>query len=93
MGKLPLARELSQPIFTIGKAKRDDQAKRFMGDLTKVDNALKHAPGPAYKYEDTIKYNSMPTWKLGTEVRIPESKPKYEFYENALFLDDPIEAD
>lgn len=30
---------------------------------------------------------------MGTEVRIGEDKPKYDFYENALFLDDPIEAD
>jgi hypothetical protein len=30
---------------------------------------------------------------MGTEVRIGEDKPKYDFYENALFLDDPMEAD
>lgn len=25
--------------------------------------------------------------------RMAEDKPKYDFYENALFLDDPIQAD
>jgi len=30
---------------------------------------------------------------MGTEARNAELKPKYDFYENALFLDDPIEAD
>ena len=30
---------------------------------------------------------------MGTEVRVGEDKPRYDFYENALFLDDPIEAD
>jgi hypothetical protein len=30
---------------------------------------------------------------MGTDVRIGEDKPRYDFYENALFLDDPIEAD
>ena len=30
---------------------------------------------------------------MGTEVRVGEEKPKYDFYENALFLDDPVEAD
>jgi hypothetical protein len=30
---------------------------------------------------------------MGTEVRIGEDKPRYDFDENALFLDDPIEAD
>ena len=34
-----------------------------------------------------------PGWSMGTEVRVGEDKPKYDFYENALFLDDPIEAD
>ena len=35
----------------------------------------------------------MPNWSMGTEVRIGESKAKYDFYENALFLDDAVEAD
>ena len=35
----------------------------------------------------------MPNWSMGTEVRVGEDKPKYDFYENALFLDDAIEAD
>ena len=26
-------------------------------------------------------------------VKMPAVKPKYDFYENALFLDDPIQAD
>ena len=30
---------------------------------------------------------------MGTEVRVGEDKPRYDFYENALFLDDPVEAD
>ena len=30
---------------------------------------------------------------MGTEIRVGEDKPRYDFYENALFLDDPIEAD
>jgi hypothetical protein len=30
---------------------------------------------------------------MGTEVRNGVEKPKYDFYENALFLDDPLEAD
>jgi hypothetical protein len=30
---------------------------------------------------------------MGTQARNAEVKPKYDFYENALFLDDPVEAD
>jgi len=30
---------------------------------------------------------------MGTGIRIGDQKPKYDFYENALFLDDPLEAD
>lgn len=65
----------------------------FMGELTKTDNAGKNSPGPVYSYQDEIKYDNMPNWSMGTEVRVGEDKPKYDFYENALFLDDPIEAD
>ena len=93
MGRLPLSDEFSQPIFSIGKGKREDQAKLFMGELTKTDNAGKNAPGPIYKFDDNIKYDNMPGWSMGTEVRVGEDKPRYDFYENALFLDDPVEAD
>ena len=92
MGKLPLSDEFSQPIYSIGKFKRDDQAKLFLGELTKTDNAGKHAPGPVYKFEDKIKYDKMPEWAMGTEVRMGEDKPRYDHYENALFLDDPVMA-
>jgi len=34
-----------------------------------------------------------PKFSFGLAPRVPEEKPKYDFYENALFLDDPIEAD
>lgn len=64
-----------------------------MGELTKTDNRGKNSPGPVYIYEDRQKYDNAPGWSMGTEVRIGEDKPKYDFYENALFLDDPIEAD
>ena len=29
---------------------------------------------------------------MGTEIRVGQDKPKYDFYENGLFLDDPIAA-
>lgn len=53
----------------------------------------KNSPGPEYKYDDKIKYDNGANWSMGTEVRIGEQKPRYDFYENALFLDDPVEAD
>ena len=34
-----------------------------------------------------------PKFQFGLAARLAEEKPKYDFYENALFLDDPIEAD
>lgn len=52
----------------------------------------KGSPGPVYKYEDQIKYKSGPATSFGLASRIPQEKPKYDFYENALFLDDPIQA-
>ena len=80
-----------------------------MGELTKTDNAGKMSPGPVYLYHDQTKYDNVsyfihqliklivllqaPGWAMGTEVRVAEDKPRYDFYENALFLDDPVEAD
>ena len=35
----------------------------------------------------------MPNWAFGTAERMGSDKPKYDFYENAMFLDDPLNAD
>ena len=34
-----------------------------------------------------------PGWAFGTAERSGSDKPKYDFYENAAFLDDPLSAD
>ena len=34
-----------------------------------------------------------PKYGFGTEPKLDEIKPKYDFYENDMFLDDPINAD
>lgn len=34
-----------------------------------------------------------PGWGFGTSKRMPESNPRYDFYENSAFLDDPLQAD
>lgn len=64
-----------------------------MGELTKLNNAGKQSPGPIYEYQDEVKYSKPPGWGFGTSERVGEDKPKYDFYENAAFLDDPLEAD
>jgi len=53
----------------------------------------KLGPGPQYAYEDTIKYKDAPKNAFSLAPRMQAEKPKYDFYENALFLDDPIQAD
>ncbi len=35
----------------------------------------------------------MPQWGFGTGDRMGVDKAKYDFYENAMFLDDPLQAD
>lgn len=42
----------------------------------------------------TTFFNSIqaPKYAFGQAPRIPQEKPKYDFYENALFLDDPIQS-
>lgn len=98
--------EKSQPQFGFPQAKRDDGAKVFMGELTKLNNAGKNSPGPVYNYQDEIKYQQVififikicihnyniqpPGWSFGNAERSGSDKPKYDFYENAAFLDDPL---
>ena len=58
-GKLPLSIEKSEPIFGFPQAKRDDNEKVYMGELTKTANTGKCSPGPIYNYEDSIKYKDV----------------------------------
>lgn len=62
--------------------------------MTEIENIGKNSPGPQLTHDqDGTKFDNAPNWSMGTEARNPDQKPKYDFYENALFLDDPIEAD
>jgi len=61
--------------------------------MAKNANAAKHSPGPAYMYEDQTKYQQAPNFGFGTSDKMAAIKPKYDFYENDRFIDDPIEAD
>ena len=45
--------------YSFPVAKRDDQAKVFIQDLTKTENIGKLGPGPQYAYEDKIKYQEV----------------------------------
>lgn len=93
-GKLPLSVEQTAPAYQFSKARRDDGQKIYVGELTKIENIGKNSPGPSIPHgKDELKFETAPSWSMGSEARNPEDKPKYDFYENALFLDDPIEAD
>jgi len=35
----------------------------------------------------------VPKYQFGHAPKLATEKPKYDFYENALFLDDPLSAD
>jgi len=60
-GKLPLSVERTAEAYQFPKAKRDEAAKLFLGELTKTDNAGKNSPGPVYQYNDEIKYDAVST--------------------------------
>lgn len=53
----------------------------------------KVGPGPQYQFDDNIKYKNAPKNAFSLAPKMQVEKPKYDFYENALFLDDPIQAD
>lgn len=56
-------------------------------------NKGRHSPGPVYEFKDEDKYKKAPGWGFGTDQKMKPIKPKYDFYENDRFFDDPIEAD
>jgi hypothetical protein len=58
-GKLPLSDESTAPNFGFSKARREDQSKIFIGELTNLENIAKGSPGPVYKYEDQVKYKDV----------------------------------
>ena len=35
----------------------------------------------------------LPAWGFGTSERMGKDKPRFDFYENNMFLDDPMQAD
>lgn len=93
-GILPLSNELTNPIYSFPHAKKDDGDKVFISEeMAKNANAAKHSPGPGYLYEDQTKYHNAPNFGFGTSSKMAPLKPKYDFYENERFIDDPIEAD
>ena len=56
-GKLPLSVEETAAAYNFPKAKRDDISKIYMGELSKKLNSGVGSPGPAYMFEDNIKYD------------------------------------
>lgn len=80
---MPLSYEETAPNYAFKKARREDQAKVFLGDLTVQENMAKGSPGPVYKYEDQIKYKDVINCNgycffIGPQVRFltsPESAP------------------
>ena len=92
-GQLPLSVEPTAPQYSFPKAKLDDGDKVFVSEEMARTTGSKHAPGPAYMYDDNTKYSDPPKFGFGTSSKLGEIKPKYDFYENDRFFDDPIEAD
>jgi len=64
-GKLPLSNEQTAPNYTLPKARREDQAKVFLGALTVQENLGRGSPAPTYEYQDNIKYKEMPSFSFG----------------------------
>jgi hypothetical protein len=58
-GKLPLSDEKSNPVFGFTQAKRDENQKLYLGDVTKNNNIAKQSPGPVYRFEDEVKYQKV----------------------------------
>ena len=93
-GNLPLSYEKTAPNFGFGSAKKADGDKVFINEeMASNANKGKHSPGPIYDYNDKDKYKEAPKFGFGTDSKMKPIKPKYDFYENDRFFDDPQEAD
>ena len=93
-GVLPLSVEKTEPMYSFPHAKREDGDKIFMdAEMAKTQFASKHSPGPCYVYENDPKFKTSANFGFGTAAKMQPVKPKYDFYENDRFIDDPIEAD
>lgn len=57
-GKLPLSVEKSSNCFSFPQAKKEDQSKVYIAELTNTENIGKNSPG-FYNYTDTIKYQQV----------------------------------
>ena len=57
-------------MYQVPRAKRDDAAKLFMGELTKTDNAGKNSPGPIYMLQDNVKYDQVSSFSLEVTFHI-----------------------
>ncbi|CAI2377535.1 unnamed protein product [Moneuplotes crassus] len=93
-GNLPLSYEKTAPNFGFGTQNKNDGDKVFMGEeMARNINQGKHSPGPVYETHDKNKYNKAPGWGFGSDGKMKKIKPKYDFYENDRFYDDPVDAD
>lgn len=61
-GKLPLSDEATAPNFSFGNSKRENEPKRYIGELTVLENIGKGSPGPVYRYQDEIKFRDVRTF-------------------------------
>lgn len=93
-GTLPMSHEKTAPNFGFSKALKEKGDKIFMSEEMAYNvNQGRHSPGPIYEYKDQNKYQTLPKWGFGTDTKMKPIKPKYDFYENDRFFDDPVEAD
>jgi len=58
-GKLPLSTENTTAAYNFPKANRAEVSKLYMGELSKKANVGKTSPGPAYMFNDEIKFETV----------------------------------
>lgn len=93
-GNLPLSIEKTAPNFGFGTSDKNAGDKIFMSEEMAANvNKGRHSPGPIYNFNEEDKYKNLPKWGFGTDAKMKPIKPKYDFYENDRFFDDPTEAD
>lgn len=91
-GKLPLADEKSNPVFSFSKSHRESTKKLYMGDELITSEAVV-SPGPKYLVRDNISMRTLPKFSFGKGDRVLNgSQRKFDYFDRKDVLSDVTTA-
>jgi len=91
-GRLPLADEKSNPVFSFSKSHRASSKKLYMGEDLITSEAVV-SPGPKYLVRDNISMRTLPQFSFGKGDRVLNgSQRKFDYFDRKDVLSDVTTA-